>query len=144
KGVISVSGVYQIPHLDFSLTQGQPAAKNSSALANLLDQFDFQVNPLSPVFGSDTKVLKDASPLNHVKPGLPPFLLINAANDLLLLPEMAHNFATALKKARCEVQTLTVAQRDHETVMFEAITSTDPVTRSIRSFVLGHLPKKSR
>jgi acetyl esterase/lipase len=144
KGVISVSGVYQIPHLDLSLTQGEPPAKNSSALATILDQFEVQINPLSLVFGSDTKVLKDASPLNHVKPGLPPFLLINAANDLLLLPEMAHDFATALKKAGCEVQTLTVGQRDHETVMFEAITSTDPVTRSIRAFVLGHLAKKNR
>jgi acetyl esterase/lipase len=139
NGVVSVSGVYRIPHLDLSLTTSNPSPKGSTSLMSFLDQFELQVNPLSLVFGSNLKVLKAASPLNHVQPGLPPFLLINARDDLPLLPDMAQDFASALKKARCEVQTLTFSNRDHESVMFEAVTPADPVTRAIRAFVLNHL-----
>jgi len=144
KGVVSVSGVYEIPHLDLNFFSGKPSPKSSSGLSEFLDQFDLQLSPLSPVFGSDGKVLRNASPINHVKPGLPPFLLINAVDDLPLLPEMAQDFAATLKKAKCEVQTLLVSDRDHETVMFKATTPGDPVTRAIRTFVTSHLGKAKK
>jgi hypothetical protein len=93
------------------------------------------------MFGSDPKILKKASPLTYVKAGLPPFLLIYADHDLLWLPEIAQEFAGALKKVSCEVQTLQVKDRDHEDVMFKATSSDDPVAQAICKFAADHTGK---
>jgi acetyl esterase/lipase len=141
KGVISVSGVYRIPQFDHALTAAPSPGKSSFDLTSVLQQFDLPITPFSSVFGNDARVLRDASPLSHVHAGLPPFLLIYAGGDLPLLPDMAREFARGLKDARCDVHLLQVKDRDHETVMFDATTADDPVTRAIRGFVEGHLGK---
>jgi acetyl esterase/lipase len=135
KGVISVSGVYRLPqlHFNFALPKGlgQAApAKNQAATG-----FTFRLNLFSLVFGDDPKVLKNASPLNHVHRGLPPFLLVYAGHDFPFLPQMAREFARVLKAARCPVRLLQVKDRDHDTVMFNATSATDPVARAICHFV---------
>jgi acetyl esterase/lipase len=139
KGVISVSGVYRIPQFDLAFCGPSGAGKAPSTLAGVLQQFDLPISPFAPVFGNDPKVLRQASPLTHVKAGLPPFLVIYAGHDLPLLPEMAREFARALQDARCDVRLLNVPDRDHESVMFYATTPDDPVTRAILGFVSGHL-----
>jgi acetyl esterase/lipase len=153
KGVIAVSGVYRLPEIRFRATPAPAAAaaraggERGSANrpgpvgttpSRTPTLFGFRFNPFSPVFGSDVKVLKKASPLTHVKAGLPPFLLIYADHDLPLLPGMAREFARALKKASCEVQTLQIKDRDHEDVMFRATTADDPVARAICQFAADH------
>ena len=45
-----------------------------------------RVNVFGPVFGDDPKERLAASPVAHVRPGLPPFLLMSAERDLPLLP----------------------------------------------------------
>ena len=44
------------------------------------------------------KVLRQMSPINHVKPGLPPFLLMQGDSDKTVLPSFTRNFAAELKE----------------------------------------------
>jgi acetyl esterase/lipase len=74
---------------------------------------------LALVFGEDAEVRKRASPLSHVRPGLPPFLLINGDLEYCPLRPMVKDFAAALKEKGCEVQTKEVTWRTHETVLFD-------------------------
>jgi acetyl esterase/lipase len=147
KGVIAVSGVYRIPEINLNLKL--PAwstdilgAFGSSGKAKARVSVDIQVNlclsPTAPIFGTDSKIIHDASPLHHVRAGLPPFLLIYSDHDLPFLPQMAQEFARKLTESKCEVSTLEAAGRDHETVMFYATVDTDPVARAIRKFVDEH------
>src|SRR5262249_20460655 len=71
-GVVAVSGVYRLDEADLKI-----------AVADSRGRFNFKlnVNPAASIFGSDPKVLKDASPLTHVRRGLPPFLVMNAEFD---------------------------------------------------------------
>jgi acetyl esterase/lipase len=152
RGVISVSGVYQIDAFDLKVALPTAATQAAGVLAGLLGlseaspgaagpaeaQLNFALNPLALVFGSDPKVWRDASPLNHVRGRLPPVLLINAERDLPTLPEQARHFAEALKKAGCSVTSLTVPDRDHESLIWEADRPTDPVARAMYRFIERH------
>ena len=80
-------------------------------------------------FGDDPKVRAEASPINHVYAGLPPFLLVNAENDLPTLPDMANAFHKALAAAGCDVRVMRIARRNHNSVMFHAVSTNDPVAR---------------
>ncbi len=44
------------------------------------------------------KLLRQLSPINHVKPGLPPFLLMQGDSDKTVLPAFTRNFAVKLKE----------------------------------------------
>lgn len=123
KGVIGVSGVYQFPELNLSL----PGA----------GKMELKLNPLALLSG-DEKDRREMSPLSHVRAGLPPFLLIYADHDLPLLPQMAKEFARALKDSRCDAETMQVEERDHESVMFDAKTAEDPVTKAMMKFITTH------
>jgi acetyl esterase/lipase len=123
RGVIGVSGVYRIDDLELNLFLPGPGG------AKLIRT---DVRPFSLVFGDDPRVARDASPLNHVRPGLPPFLLINAGFDYQPLPRMARQMADALEDNGCEVQTHTIFWRTHETVLFDIPRHTiDAVTRDL-------------
>jgi acetyl esterase/lipase len=155
KGVISVSGVYRVPVLDLGFRLPGMSGEALRALVELFDGPDAEANKEPPaarqvsiplslfsmVFGTDPKACAAASPLTHVKAGLPPFLLINAENDWPLLPGMARDFAGALRGAKCDVQEMQVKGRGHEDVMFLASTANDPVARAIERFVRRHLGK---
>jgi acetyl esterase/lipase len=130
RGVMPISGVYRIygQYLDASVTAdgtGRAPARFSS------------------VFTNDPKVRKDASPLTHARPGLPPFLVIYADNDLPTLPEMAEEFGAALKKAKCDVEVLQVKRRNHMTVFLDASRDGDPAERAIKEFLAKHIAQRS-
>jgi acetyl esterase/lipase len=110
RGVISVSGVYRLDgfHLDLSAVGPWRTARASVRL-----------RPLAAVFGTDPKVLVRASPLTHVRPGLPPFLLLNAGFDYPPLRRMAREFAAALRTKGCPVEVKVVPWRTHETLLFD-------------------------
>jgi acetyl esterase/lipase len=151
RGVISVSGVYRIPALNLNLDLPGVSPAAVRAVVSLFSpaapaddkcvkpaaapQLRIPVLLFNTVFGSDPKVCADASPLTHVGPSLPPFLVINAEHDWPLLPGMAQDFVRALRRAGDPVQVLQVKDRDHESVMFRASTADDPVARAIERFV---------
>lgn len=130
KGVITISGVYQVS--DIMLTA---LIKNSAV------QLDVAVtaNPFTLVFGKDPDVVKQAAPVTHVREGLPPFLIIHADKDLPTLSEMAEKFQAALKSHKCKAQLLKVPERNHETVLWEATKPDDPVVVATVGFLKQHV-----
>ena len=76
--------------------------------------------------------------MRHVRPGLPPVLLVNAEHDLPTLVEMADEFHQALQGQGCEAQVLRVPGRNHNSIMFHAVAVDDPVARAIIAFVRQH------
>jgi acetyl esterase/lipase len=152
RGVVAVSGVYRIPPGTFEATLGGTGdlAFRFDEVAPLrcargrpwvtLPGIPVRLNVFGPAFGDDPKARADASPLSHVRAGLPPFLLISAENDLPTLQRMAREFRAALAEAGCEVEMLRVEGRNHNSVMFRAVTPDDPVARALLDFVRRHTP----
>ena len=60
-------------------------------------------------FGDDAS----ASPINHLRPGLPPFLLLWAENDFPQLSGQAKRMQEALQSVAVPVECAEVPQRDH-------------------------------
>jgi acetyl esterase/lipase len=137
RGVIGVSGVYRVDDLGLKLSLTGPGG---GAVMRA------DVRPFAVVFGDDPEVARQASPLTHVRPGLPPFLLVNAGFDYPPLPEMAREFAAALKKNGCEVRSQTIPWRTHETVVFDILRrSADRATVDLAvEFIRGLSTRKRR
>jgi acetyl esterase/lipase len=151
KGVMAVSGVYRIAAVNIAVSltgrslSAQLSVPETRAEPDVPQKgpawsgpLSVQLNLFGIVFGDDPKVLRDASPLCHVKRDLPPFLLVHADHDLPILPVMAREFAAALRQAGGEVALLEVPQRDHESVMFRAHSIADPVVGAMRTFIAKH------
>jgi acetyl esterase/lipase len=155
QGVILISGVYRISEKDLELTLGGNSARGlrldevvplrggtmwgaddlpfAAGIPVTVKLFDW-------VFGSDPKVRADASPINHVRPGLPPFLIFTASKDFPTLPELAAEFHQALRDHGVEAHLLKIADRNHHSIVFQAIRPDDPVARATLDFIAGHLP----
>ena len=153
RGVIAFSGVYRIPPGKMSATLGgaTPLAFRFDEMAPFrggsgrawpplpgVPGIPVRLNVFGPAFGNDPRVRADASPLCHVRPGLPPFLLFSAENDLPTLPEMAEEFRAALCAAGCDVRLLKVADRNHNSLFFRAIAADDPAARALVAFIRRH------
>ncbi|HEX5271389.1 MAG TPA: hypothetical protein VFW33_12910, partial [Gemmataceae bacterium] len=108
KGVIPVSGVFVV----------SPRMKN--------------------VFGDDEEVCKKASPQNHVREGLPPFLIIYADSELAGLGKQAEAFAPALKEKKVEATILMGKDRNHGTIMTKMAAEDDPATQAALEFIAKH------
>ncbi|CAN5313678.1 alpha/beta hydrolase [soil metagenome] len=106
KGVIALSGVYNISG-----------------------------DRLSQAFGTDPKVHEEASPLKHVKGGLPPFLIVYADNDFAGLDGLAQAMGKALKAKGDSVEVVKMDNRDHYTIIRSMLTETDPTTQATLKFI---------
>jgi acetyl esterase/lipase len=115
RGVIGVCGVYCVEDLELKLSATAPGEWLS---------VNTKVSPFAMVFGTDPEVLKQASPIAHVAPGLPPFLLMNAGLDYLPLRKMTKAFAAALEDNCCDVEVKVIPWRTHETVVFDILHQT--------------------
>jgi acetyl esterase/lipase len=149
KGVVSINGVYEISAGKMSVNLGgddmnafrldemspfrgeNPSRDNKPSWPGIA----LALNVFAPAFGNDPKVREDASPLKHVRPGLPPFLIVSAVNDLPTLPGMAVKFHQALVENGCAAELLRVENRNHNSTLFRAITTNDPVARATVEFV---------
>lgn len=152
-GVVAISGVYHLPpgNVHGALWGHSPGAFHVDEVMPVRDTsprprranwagIPLDVNVYGLVFGDDPKVRAAASPVNHVHPGLPPFLLINAENDLPTLTDMADEFCHALEGAGCDVRAMRIARRNHSSVMFHAVSTNDPVAQAVVNFVWQHAP----
>jgi acetyl esterase/lipase len=156
KGVIPISGVYRIPEVNVRL-EFKPENEKTGLVAKVapvsdLDinlplgmamtgdkaTFDWKVSPFSLVFGDDPKARKDASPIEHVERGLPPFLILHAEHDLLTLAPMAEEFGKALKAKGCEAEVRKIPRRTHHNIVFRATTLDDPVADAVLEFIRKH------
>jgi acetyl esterase/lipase len=153
RGVVAVSGVYRIPPGTVDVTVGGtgPEAFRLGELLSvpgmgtprLPDFLARLAIPVSldfygPVFGGDPRVREDASPLAHVRPGLPPFLLFTAEDELPTLAGMATRFHDALRQSGCDARLVKVCDRNHNSVLFRATGLDDPVAREALEFLDRH------
>src|SRR5262249_36484995 len=113
KGVIAISGVYQVSDVTLNVLIQNAQVQLAVALT---------ANPFASVFGMEAGAAKQASPVTHVRKGLPPFLIVHAGEDLPTLSQMAEEFHSTLKATDCEAQLLQVPQRNHGTVLWKATT----------------------
>jgi acetyl esterase/lipase len=148
KGVIAVSGVYRIPPGEVvgiiggrgprghRLEQMFPLRGDSERTpACLLPGVPVRTGLFGLVFGEGPKERERASPVNHVRRGLPPFLILTAANDLPNQQDQADEFHRALLRAGCQAQRLTVGRRNHSSVLYSAIRPDDPTARAVLDFL---------
>jgi len=148
KGVVAVSGVYHVPPeaeeytlggstaMAFHFNQVMPLRRESMGpLLGFLPGLPARVNVFGPVFGNDPQEREAASPIKHVRPGLPPFLLFCAEHDLPTLPRMAEEFHHALQEQGCASCLIQVENRNHNSIMFKAIEEQDPVGGALVQFI---------
>jgi acetyl esterase/lipase len=151
RGVVALSGVYHIPPTaeTYSLGGSAPNAfhwnqllpirsPSSKTSALPLPGLTLKLDVYGPMFGDDHEVRASASPLSHVRPGLPPFLILSAEHELPTLAEMAQEFHRALCDHDGQSELYLVQQRNHNSIMFEALGMQDPVGAAIVRFVRSH------
>jgi acetyl esterase/lipase len=135
KGVMAVSGVYRILANDPEVTLQDDKARDGTKPEGNGPEVRFHMNLFAPVFGTDPKVRADASPINHIHKGLPPFLIFHADNDLTGFAEMAEEFDKALKDTGCTSERMGIKDRSHISVMTKATKPDDPVAEAMLAFV---------
>jgi acetyl esterase/lipase len=148
KGVISVSGVYRIApgKVEVVLGGSGPRAAGpdqmfplrgtgSFSLNSRLPAFPAAVDIYGPAFSADARERLRASPLTHVRAGLPPFLILVAEKDWPTLSGMADEFHQALLREGDDARLLKVAGRSHNSVLFSAVSPADPAARAILEFI---------
>ncbi len=101
------------------------------------------------VFGDDAEVCKKASPKNHVREDLPPFLILYAETDLGDLGKQAEAFAPALTEKKVEATLVMQKDRNHGTIMMKMSAEDDPATQAVLEFIAKHsnlklTPKESK
>lgn len=111
-GVVSISGVYDLE-----------AYRESAA--------DY----LSTAFGRDPQVYQDASPLAHVHPGAPPFLLAYAEHDYVHADRQAERMREALGDQGVSSRTLCVDGRDHVSILTGIRSLFDPMAVGLAMFL---------
>jgi len=107
RGVMAWSGVYNL-----SITEG-----------------------LESVFGSDSEVRREASPLHHVKAGAPRFLVSYCQYDYFSLPAQARQLDRALKRAGVDSELLYVANENHLSEMIHVTSPDDPLVTAALRFI---------
>jgi acetyl esterase/lipase len=129
RGVIGVSGVYV---LDPTLVTAGPGAAGMPKSPPTM---------LKSVFGSEAQTHIDASPIAHVAPGLPPFLLAYANRDIPTLPAQAVAMQEALAKKGVSARALLVTPRDHQTVLKSMLEDSDPLGEAVLKFIRTGKPE---
>jgi acetyl esterase/lipase len=77
----------------------------------------------------------NASPIRHVHPRTPPFLITYCQWDYLGLPRQAREFAAALKKEFIETKLIYVPGESHISEIIASLRDDDPTARAILEFV---------
>lgn len=76
----------------------------------------YDIPPLDGIFAENT-IRKEVMPVYQVRGDLPPFLLLSAGNDDLVMPENAIRLAKALQENSTPVETFTVPNLGHTDVL---------------------------
>ena len=117
RGVIGVSGPYDIEHLGRSTLFG--------ALPMVI-----------PAFGREPAVWRDAMPANHLKTGVtPPFLLAWADGDPELVRRDTVRFAEALKRTHRDVTLFESSFDDHFSVITDFACGSNPLAERVMQFM---------
>jgi acetyl esterase/lipase len=91
------------------------------------------------VFGDDAEVCKKASPLEHVTGKHCPFLIAYADKDMRFIDRMSEALGKSLKKCKCQAEVLKVSDRNHISIIRQAVThEDDPLTQAMLRFIAKH------
>ncbi len=108
KGVIPVSGVFNIPN------------------AAVFDD----------IFGKDVAEKKKASPIQYCRADAPPFLILSADFELPYCDtKSACAFCKALAAKKCCAESLEIKHRNHLTILLYMHQDTDPATKAMLAFI---------
>ncbi len=89
------------------------------------------------VFGNDPEVRRDASPLFHVRSGLPPFLITYCQWDYLTLPQQARRLHEALRTAGVRSEIVFIPGENHISEMTSIVKPGDPTAAALLRFMGG-------
>ncbi len=111
--------------------QGAKEGEDSKALLGLFGN-PFQKKP---------QVWQDGSPITHVKPGIPPFLIVHGDADKTVPFAHSEHLESALKKAGVPVQLLRVKGGGHNMMAAKGAPPAEPDSQSIRAVVTAFFDK---
>lgn len=77
----------------------------------------------------------DPSPIDHIHPESPPFLITYCQWDYLGLPKQARDFSTALKAAFTPVKLVYIPGQGHISEIVATLKEDDPLARAILQFI---------
>lgn len=136
RGVVAICGVYRIPSgEEFARVADAMASALTASSAPILLAGAKTINPFRLAFGEDPLLRQAASPLNHVRKGLPPFLVLYAESELPLLADMANEFSRALKAQGNQVDFSRIAGSHHNTILFRLSHPGDPTAEALVRFL---------
>ena len=115
---IFVAGHSAGGHLAALLTLDQRYLKahglsSASIRGTMLLSGVYEVRGPRSVFGDDPRVWQQASPLQHVRAGAPPFLVAYCRRDYPTLPGQARRFQRALRDAGVSAELLEITGESH-------------------------------
>lgn len=106
--------------------------------------YDVTIEPPDPinvyriVFGTDPQVRRDASPITHVGPNKPPFLILYAQFDFPGFDAQARQLLSRLREYGNDATLVEIPNRDHVTIIFNIGASGDRTTEEILKFLRSH------
>lgn len=109
------------------------------------------VLPISGVYNVPEKLMpnvfgelqQNASPQNHVRGDLPPFLIFYADKDFVGCDkEPSENFAKALKDKGVDARTKEITSCDHYRIILSAMSTGQPVSTAALEFIAAQTGKK--
>jgi acetyl esterase/lipase len=147
RGAIFVSGHSAGGHLAALLATDDYLKAEKLSLSNIKGVIPvsgvFVVSPrMKNVFGEDAEVCKKASPQNHAREGLPPFLILYGDGERDRLGKQAEAFAPALKEHKVEAAVVVGKDRNHGTIMMKMAAEDDPATQAVLEFIARHSKRK--
>ena len=150
RAVVALSGVYRVPEAEefremahaiidnLVGEDGTPGVKGRMRPA--LFALSKGINPFRMVFGNDPDVCKKASPITHVRKGLPPMLLLTPASEVPGLRAMSADFAKALQVKGNIVEEKEIEDTTHRTILHQLRKPDSDASKAVRDFITRHAP----
>lgn len=88
-------------------------------------------------FVTDRSLLSEASPINHVKKGLPPFLIVYGTGDIMVPPRIPREFIARLKGFEVPVVEVALMLRTHTQTMDALATPHGEVVPRVLALING-------
>jgi len=129
KGVIPVSGVFNLT-IDLGPNAGPDDNRRVTGPAEFFTR----------VFGAERPTHRAASPLRHVRSGLPPFLVTYADRDMLTLAGQGEQFYEALAEKGVGARKLLMKDRTHVSILRNVVKKDDPLGQAVLAFIRSGTP----
>ncbi len=115
--MVSLYGISDLRNIGEGFSKEIQAVHQSPAVteALLVNGPAFATFPGASIL-SDNKKALNASPIGHVKSGLPPFLLMHGSADKLVSPEQSNQMYNSLLKANNKAEYIIVKDSGHGSI----------------------------